>query len=100
MLQQASESVNKITTWFKETWVYLVGILGITLALLRMKSKYDTALSNEKLGETKVEDAKLGSKVASNKEAIKNLESKAKEDKSKASKKSSKQVEDFYNEGE
>lgn len=89
MLKQAKNFLNSV-------WLQIGLVVGAVLLLLRMKGKYDTALVSEKLGNLRIKDAKEEAKSEERTKRITSLEKDKK--KAKLKKRTTKEVEEFYNE--
>ena len=81
----------------KASWGWVLLTVGSILALLRLKEKYDSALSHQKNSETLIKDAELSQKQKSNDTKLRVIQgdkAKALED---AKNSNVKNIEDYYN---
>jgi hypothetical protein len=89
--------MNSLGTKIKNAWGWVLLVVGSVLVLLKMKSKYDSALSKEKNFDALLKDNDLKSDLKHNSNKLLDLEA-AKQKKLKEAKdKKIKEVEDFYN---
>lgn len=82
----------------KELFMWVVGAIGLLLAIFKLKDKYDSALTKSKQTDALVKDAALNAKKEQVDKELKDLESDKKKALSDAEANSSdKDIEDFFN---
>lgn len=85
--------VNKL----KASWGWILVVAGSILALLKLKDKYDTALSHEKNSKTLIKDAELNQKQKSNEVKLQVIQGEKSKALSEAKNSNVKNIEDYYN---